>query len=107
MTFTFRVHCKECGAVDIDPASITLKVSASDPACRSYFVYACHGKAIRKPAPPCTVEKLVAGGVRPMAFDLPTVHVKSGPALTMDDLLEFALQLGTTDYLAGVPELAA
>ena len=52
---------------------------------------------------------LVSGGVPAQVWELPAeaLEVKTGPALSYDDLLDFALQLGETDLLASLVDRAA
>jgi hypothetical protein len=49
------------------------------------------------------VSLLVSGGVAATVWELPAEYLetKVGPPLSYDDLLDFALQLGATDLLAG------
>jgi len=44
----------------------------------------------------------MSGGVRAVVWEVPgeALEVHDGPALTYDDLLDFALHLGVTDLLA-------
>jgi hypothetical protein len=48
------------------------------------------------------VSLLISGGVPATVWDVPgeALEAKPGPRLDYDDLLDFALQLGTTDLLA-------
>ena len=70
----------------------------------SYYAFDCDscGCEVRKPADDHVVSLLVSGGVPATVWDLPaeSLEPKSGPVLSYDDLLDFALQLGETDLLA-------
>ena len=60
---------------------------------------------MRKPADDHVVSLLVSGGVPAKVWELPARGARgqgTGPPLSYDDLLDFALHLGTTDLLAGV-----
>jgi hypothetical protein len=77
----------------------------------SYYAFDCHtcGSEVRKPADDHVVSLLVSGGVPAMVWDLPAevLEIKTGPVLSYDDLLDFALQLGETDLLASLVARAA
>ena len=100
---TIKASCHTCGEVELTSADITLRVCNHAPL--SYYSFACPtcDDEVRKPADDHIVSLLVSGGVPPTVWDLPAeyLEVKSGPALSYDDLLDFALQLGETDLLAG------
>lgn len=70
----------------------------------SYSAFTCPGCAtdVRKPADDHVVSLLVSGGVPTHVWELPgeALEPRTGPCLSYDDLLDFALHLGTTDYLA-------
>jgi hypothetical protein len=77
----------------------------------SYYAFDCGtcGEEVRKPADDHVVSLLVSGGVPAQVWDLPAevLEVKTGPALSYDDLLDFGLQLGRTDLLASFADHAA
>ena len=98
---TIKASCPTCGEVQLTPADVSLMVCSH--AALSYYAFDCTGcgNEIRKPADDHVVSLLVSGGVPAQVWDLPgeALEPKPGPALTYDDLLDFVLQLGTTDLL--------
>jgi len=70
----------------------------------SYYSFCCPTctAEVRKPADDHVVSLLVSGGVPAQVWDLPAevLEVKTGPVITYDDLLDFALELGSTDLLS-------
>ncbi len=99
---TIKASCPTCGEVALTPPDVSLMVCSHAPL--SYYSFdcpTCHSE-IRKPADDHIVSLLVSGGISPQVWDLPgeALERKHGPQLSYDDLLDFALQLGTTDLLA-------
>jgi hypothetical protein len=101
---TIKASCPTCGEVELKPADLSLMVCSHAPL--SYYAFCCPSclDEVRKPADDHVVSLLISGGVPASVWDLPgeALEVKSGPRLGYDDLLDFALQLGTTDLLAAV-----
>jgi hypothetical protein len=99
---TIKASCPTCGEVELTPADLSLMVCSHAPL--SYYAFSCPSclDEVRKPADDHVVSLLISGGVPASVWDLPgeALEVKSGPRLDYDDLLDFALQLGTTDLLA-------
>jgi hypothetical protein len=99
---TIKASCPTCGEVELTPADVSLMVCTHAPL--SYYAFDCQtcGTEVRKPADEHVVSLLVSGGVPAQVWDLPAEYLesKTGPALSYDDLLDFALQLGETDLLA-------
>ena len=99
---TIKASCPTCGEVALTPPDVSLMVCSSAPL--SYYSFACPTcrSEVRKPADDHIVSLLVSGGISPQVWDLPAeaLELKGGPRLSYDDLLDFALQLGTTDLLA-------
>ena len=106
---TIKASCPSCGEVELTPADVSLMVCSHAPL--SYYAFQCAGcdSEVRKPADDHVVSLLVSGGVPATVWDLPgeVLEIKTGPALSYDDLLDFALQLGTTDLLAQIANSAA
>src|SRR5687768_14070742 len=106
---TIKASCPSCGEVELTPADVSLMVCSHAPL--SYYAFDCHGCGVevRKPADDHVVSLLVSGGVPATVWELPAEYLetKSGPALSYDDLLDFALQLGETDLLASKVDRAA
>lgn len=99
---TIKASCPSCGEVELTPADLSLMVCSHAPL--SYYAFSCPGCAeeVRKPADDHVVSLLVSGGVPASVWDLPgeALEPKEGPRLSYDDLLDFALHLGSTDLLA-------
>ena len=99
---TIKASCPTCGGVELTPADVSLRVCSHAPL--SYYAFSCPGCRceVRKPADDHVVSLLVSGGVPATVWDLPdeALELHGGPRLTYDDLLDFALHLGTTDLLA-------
>ena len=99
---TIKASCPSCGEVELTPADVSLMVCSHAPL--SYYAFSCPGcfDEVRKPADDHVVSLLVSGGVPANVWEVPgeALEPKDGPQLSYDDLLDFALQLGTTDLLA-------
>ena len=99
---TIKASCPTCGEVELTPRDVALMVCSHAP--MSYYAFDCPTCAVevRKPADDHVVSLLVSGGVAASVWDLPgeALELHDGPRLSYDDLLDFALQLGTTDLLA-------
>ena len=101
---TIKASCPACGEVELTPADVALMVCSHAPL--SYYAFTCPSCAseVRKPADDHVVQLLVSGGVPATVWDVPAeaLEPRTGPALTYDDLLDLALHLGSTDFLAPV-----
>jgi hypothetical protein len=99
---TIKASCPTCGEVELTPADVSLMVCSHAP--MSYYAFTCGtcSEEVRKPADDHVVSLLVSGGVPAQVWELPAevLEPKAGPTLSYDDLLDFALELGTTDFLA-------
>ena len=99
---TIKASCPTCGEVELTPTQVSLMVCSHAPL--SYYAFHCGScdTEIRKPADDHVVSLLVSGGVPASVWDLPgeALEVHDGPRLSYDDLLDFALHLGTTDLLS-------
>ena len=99
---TIKASCPTCGEVELTPADVSLMVCSHAPL--SYYAFTCLTclDEVRKPADDHVVALLVSGGIRPVVWELPgeALEVKKGARLSYDDLLDFALHLGSTDLLA-------
>ncbi len=101
---TIKASCPTCGEVELTPADVSLVVCSHAPL--SYYAFSCPGctEQVRKPADDHVVSLLVSGGVPASVWDLPgeALELHDGPRLSYDDLLDFALHLGSTDLLAAL-----
>ena len=99
---TIKASCPLCGEVELTPADVSLMVCTTAPL--SYYSFTCTTcfDEVRKPADDHVVSLLVSGGVPAQVWDPPAEALEphAGPRLSYDDLLDFALLLGTTDLLA-------
>ena len=97
-----KASCPSCGEVELTPADVSLMVCSHAPL--SYYAFTCTGCSheVRKHADDHVVSLLVSGGVPATVWEVPAeaLEPRSGPALSYDDLLDFALGLGETDLLA-------
>src|SRR3954452_20736859 len=102
MMGTLKATCEDCGPVHIFPDEFTLVV-CNLPSL-SHYSFPCPEckKTVVKRASDAAVATLLGGGVKPTMWEVPAevAEEKDGPALTYDDLLNFALQLGESDTLA-------
>ncbi len=107
---TIKATCPVCGDVDLTPRQVAVRVvEAIDDtqAQRSYsFVCpTCHD-TVRKPADAEVVRLLASAGVAIGRVEVPVEarEAHTGAPLGYDDLLDFALWLGTHDALAALLE---
>jgi hypothetical protein len=101
---TIKASCPSCGDVDLTPAQLRLVV-ANVPE-RSFYSFQCTRcrDEVRKPADEEIVALLVSGGVRAERWQIPAEALESrgGPAISYDDVLDFALAMTRVDSLAAV-----
>lgn len=106
---TIRVTCPQCGAIDLTPGEIELRVVESDGpgiGVDSHYTFTCTscGVRIAKPADEKVAEILKSGGVAIEfigACTLTDPHPESppeGPQLTYDDLIDLHDLLETEDW---------
>jgi len=103
---TIKASCPVCGDVSLTPDQVS--VIACTRSEWSYYTFACPtcSDEIRKPADEEIVALLVSGGVPLEHWVIPAEALEEheGPAVSYDELLDFALWLAQTD--AVVAELA-
>ena len=99
---TIKASCPHCGEVELTPDDVALMV-CNQPTL-SYYAFTCPKCTVevRKPADDHIISLLVSGGVPAQTWEVPAeaTEPKPGPALTYDDLLDFALLLGDDELLA-------
>jgi len=104
-----KASCPTCGEVELTPADVALMVCSHAPL--SYYAFQCSGCSteVRKPADDHVVSLLVSGGVPATVWEIPAeaLEAHQGPVLSYDDLLDFCLNLGETEFLAAVADLPA
>ncbi len=98
---TIKASCPCCGDVELTPAQVRLVVCTV--ADWSYYAFTCHTctDEIRKPAGKDVISLLRTGGVPIEHWAVPAEALEDheGAAVSYDDVLDFALQLGQTDDL--------
>lgn len=99
---TIKASCPACGEVELTPADVALMVCSHAPL--SYYAFCCPSCAeqVKKPADDHVVQLLVSGGVPATVWEVPAeaLEPRTGSPLGYDDLLDLALQLAGTDFLA-------
>jgi hypothetical protein len=108
MTTQIKATCPDCGEVNLTPEDVQLMVCTVQTL--SYYAFDCGGcvRQVRKPADDRIVTLLKSGGVRVQRWRIPAeaLEEKNGPAVGYDDVLDFALAVGDTDYLADLARAA-
>ena len=102
---TIRTTCPRCGEVDMGPESIVLSVKDEGSEGTYSFVCPVCTEDVEKQADRKIVALLVSAGVTVassgQAGPPPAAPERMhGPALTLDDLIQFHFQLQNDDYLA-------
>jgi hypothetical protein len=99
---TIKATCPTCGEVELTHEDVRLMVC--NEASLSYYAFDCPGcvHEVRKPADAHVISLLMSGGVSATVWEIPAEaqETKSGPALTYDDLLDFAMALSGIDEVA-------
>lgn len=104
---TIKASCPGCGDVELTPQQVRLVVCSVK--AWSYYGFSCPEclEDVRKPAGTDVVSLLASGGVVAERWVVPAevLEEHSGPALSYDDVLDFALWLDSADLV--VPAAAA
>ncbi|MHB1615001.1 MAG: hypothetical protein ACYCXA_12515 [Actinomycetes bacterium] len=99
---TIKASCPDCGDVELTPRQLRLVVCNHAP--WSFYSFACPAcrVEVRKSADREIITLLVGGAVVAEPWYVPAEALEEhrGSALTVDDILDFALDLGRTDQLA-------
>ena len=109
---TIKTSCPVCGDVELDPGADAPRrlLPQSDWSFYSFNCATCRDE-IRKPADNEVVSLLVSGGVVAERWVIPAEALEEhdGPAITYDDVLDFALGLDRVDLLAAmiIPRVGA
>jgi hypothetical protein len=97
-----KATCPVCGDVQLSRDQVRLVLHPVRE--RSFYSFTCTecDDEVRKPAGPEVVRLLRMGGVLPESVDFPAEAAEEhhGPALTHDDLLDFATWLNTATAIA-------
>jgi hypothetical protein len=104
---TIRASCPTCGDVELTSRDVTVQVCATNNQGSYAFRCPACNVAVSKMAEQRIVDLLVSSGVRLSVWSLPAEldEVRSGPALTYDDLLELHQELQADDWFARLTEL--
>ncbi|HVE64190.1 MAG TPA: hypothetical protein VNB94_10350 [Mycobacteriales bacterium] len=99
---TIKATCPDCGEVELTAEQVVLMVCNSAP--QSYYTFEC-GQCrldVRKPADDHVVSLLLSGGVQAVVWEIPAEALEphDGPAISYDDVLDFALKLSRLDLVA-------
>jgi predicted RNA-binding Zn-ribbon protein involved in translation (DUF1610 family) len=101
---TIRAQCPACGDVRITTKDVTVRLFTDDD--NGSYWYRCPGceGPVSKPASSHNVELLVSSGVRMEMWRRPAelLESRSGPPLTLDDLLDFHVLLQRDDWMDGL-----
>ncbi len=101
---TIKASCPTCGDVELTPVQVRLVVCSIQS--WSYYSFACSScqEEVRKPANRDVAALLVSGGVvaEPWSVPAEALEAHQGPALSYDDVLDFALRLESADLLAAL-----
>ena len=101
---TIKTSCPMCGDVELTPAQMRLVV-CSRPEW-SYYSFACTTcqDTIKKPADNEVISLLKSGGVKAEDWVIPSEALEehAGPAISYDDVLDFALHLDQVNLLAAL-----
>ena len=99
---TIKASCPGCGDVELTPVQVQLVVCTVKS--WSYYGFTCPQcqEGIRKPAGSDIVALLISGGVTAEPWTVPAEALEQhdGPVLSYDDVLDFALWLGSADLVA-------
>ncbi len=99
---TIKASCPSCGDVELTPTQVRLVVCSVTS--WSYYAFTCTTcqDEVRKPAGRDVVALLVSGGVVAEPWNIPAEALEehSGPVLTYDDVLDFALWLNAADLVS-------
>lgn len=102
MSSIFKASCPMCGDVQLSYDQV--RVVLHPVRERSFYSFTCHTcrDEVNKPATPEVVRLLRMGGVVPEIADFPAEAAEEhhGPALTYDDLLDFAIWLDGATTIA-------
>ena len=96
---TIKSTCPMCGDVDLTPRDVTVTVAErAGWATYSFECVSCHD-TVEKPAEADVVRLLRSAGVRVVTVQIPAeaLETHAGPALSYDDVLDFALLLEASE----------
>jgi hypothetical protein len=99
MATVVRVSCADCGDLTLRPKDLRLFTTPCAYECRYAFTCPCCSAWISKSAAPYMVQALRQAGVPEQRARVPreVFEPHRGPAISMDEVLDFALELGRVD----------
>ncbi|GAA1694759.1 hypothetical protein GCM10009765_50020 [Fodinicola feengrottensis] len=104
-----KATCPYCGDVDLTTQDVVLHECSTGGL--SYYTFDCTGcaRSIRKPADTHVSTLLRTGGVRVEHWSIPdeAAEAHHGPVLSVDDLLDFVIELSKTEDLAAAARRVA
>ena len=103
-----KADCPSCGVVRLRARDLTVRVNADDRTGAYCFRCAQCGAAVSHEANQAVCELLVMAGVRQEEWHWPAEldERPAGPALTVDDLLDFHVLLSDDAWAARIAEVA-
>ena len=93
-----RATCPTCGEVELTADDIELRISGDeDDSTYGFDCPTCICR-IMKPADSRIIQLLLSGGVKATIVE-DQLHIPSAPAFTYDDLLDFHIELESSETL--------
>ncbi len=109
MNAQIKATCPYCGDVDLTTQDVVLHECSIGGL--SYYTFDCTGcaRSIRKPADAHVSTLLRTGGVTVEYWSIPdeAAQAHHGPVLSVDDLLDFVIELSKTADLAAAARRVA
>lgn len=104
---TIRAQCPTCGDVRLTTKDITVRVCIDDDTGSYWFRCPECDAPVAKPASSYIVDLLVTSGVRLEMWRRPAElrERRSGPALTLDDMLDFHVRIQRDDWMDEVASI--
>src|SRR5688572_26406551 len=103
---TIRASCPTCGDVELTSRDVSVQVCATNN--QGSYAFRCPECqiAVSKMAEQRIIDLLVSSGVRLSVWSLPAEldEVRTGPAISYDDLLEFHRELSAEDWFERLTE---
>jgi hypothetical protein len=107
MAVVIKADCPGCGVVRLGTGDLTVRVCADDGSGAYCFRCRNCGAAVNHVATPSVCELLVMAGCRQVEWRWPEElsERRDGPALTVDDLLDFHVLLRDDEWSARLAAL--
>ena len=101
-----QVTCPSCGDIELAPHDIQLRVCSTQSASSYVFTCTrCEQIVVKAASDGRVITLLSSVGVPTFHWDLPAEleEVKEGPAITVDDLIDFHFALQRPDWATLLP----